>query len=46
MWSGISSEKARLTFMYIFMSTDMVKTYLKTVLSNILLTQLKSDIGQ
>ena len=31
--------------MYIFMSTDMVKTYLKTVLSEIILTQLKSDIG-
>ena len=31
--------------MYICMSTDMVKTYLKTVLSKILLTQLKSDIG-
>ena len=45
MRSGISSEKARLKFMYIFMSTDMVKTYLKTVLSKILLTQLKSDIG-
>ena len=27
------------------MSTDMVKTYLKTVFSTILLTQLKSDIG-
>ena len=45
MWSGISSGKARLKFMYIFMSTDMVKTYSKTVLSKILLTQLKSDIG-
>jgi uncharacterized membrane protein len=43
--SGISNEKARLKFIYIFMSTDMVKTYLKTVLSKILLTQLKSDIG-
>jgi hypothetical protein len=37
-------EKARLKFMYILMSTDMAKTYLKTTLSNILLTQLRSDI--
>jgi hypothetical protein len=27
------------------MSTDMDKTYLKTVLSKTILTQLKSDIG-
>ena len=45
MCSGISREEARLKFMYIRMATNMVKTYLKTVLYNILLTQLSRDIG-
>ena len=46
MCSGIPREKARLKCLCIYLWRLIgLKTYLKTVLSKMLLTQLRSDIG-